>query len=101
MNIKLAKISLNEYDLLQCLNYWPTSVPSGSSSHVALITPTPNHSLPPLEKEIFEGMSATNPSPRHPQENMSQVAEGRVCTARVRTKNHTGIPPQAKKHSPK
>ena len=85
MNIKLAKISLNEYDLLQCLNYWPTSMPSGNISHVALVTPHPKYSLPPLE-ETFEDVSATNPSLRQPQENVSQLAEGRADTAGVRTK---------------
>lgn len=99
MNIKLAKISLSEYDLPQCLNYRPTSAPPGSSSHVAPVTPPPN--VPPLEKETFESLSATNSSLRAPQENLWQAAEGRACTAKVRTKNHIGLPPEAVKHSPK
>ena len=55
------------------------------------LTCGPCHSTPKAfaassGKETFEGISATNPSLRQPQENVSQLAEGRADTAGVRTK---------------
>lgn len=66
----------------------------------------PRHSTPKAfaafsGKETFEGISATNPSLRHPQENVSQAAEGRAGAARVRTKRARWASPTGQEASPK
>lgn len=101
MNTKLAKISLNEYDLLQCLNYWPNSMPSRNSSYVALVTPHPKHSLPSLEKRHLRASLPRTPLSGTPRRMCHRRQKAGLAQRESGLREHAGHPPQAKKHPPK